>query len=252
MHTVERDGSRGIPLLGFGLTPTIDDVAKLVSLLQARGQYHGRQILSASKLDEALRRTTAGLSTRVASRFGDQRYHLSFWSLPYRTSAGCSVDIPYMWGYGGNFVVLLPNGVSAFRFADGDTHDPETMILASEALRPLCARAETVAAPDQRQRTPLTVAELGVELPGNTFGIGGQRIFIAPDGRLYLAVGKRVDVGWWRVTSAGLFCRRWNVGDGGRERCYHLYREGEIIDFVVDNRWTVLRWRRMRGRPADL
>lgn len=62
MHTVERDGSRGIPLLGFGLTPTIDDVAKLVSVLQARGQYHGRQILSASKLDEALRRKKTGVN----------------------------------------------------------------------------------------------------------------------------------------------------------------------------------------------
>ncbi|NJN36703.1 MAG: hypothetical protein HC794_06135 [Nitrospiraceae bacterium] len=52
MHTIEPDGSRGVPLLGFGLTPTIDDVAKLVGLLQARGQHNGVQILSAAKLDE--------------------------------------------------------------------------------------------------------------------------------------------------------------------------------------------------------
>jgi hypothetical protein len=81
----------------------------------------------------------------VPSKFGDQRYHLSFWSLPYRTALGCSVDVPYIWGYGGNFVALFPNGVSAFRFSDGNTHDPETMILAGEALRPLCASASAAA-----------------------------------------------------------------------------------------------------------
>ena len=252
MHTVEPDGNRGIPILGFGLTPTIDDVAKLVNLLQARGQHHGTQILSAAKIDEALRRTATGLSTRVPSRFGDQRYHLSFWSLPYRTALGCSVHVPYMWGYGGNFVVLLPNGLSAFRFADGDTHDPETMILAGEAIRPLCASAPAAAPPDTLQNAPLGVTELGAELPGNTFGSGGVRVFIAPDGRQYAAVGARVDLGRWRIAPAGLYCRRWNVLDGGRERCFDVYRDGETFDFRINDRWTVLHWTCTRGRAADL
>jgi CubicO group peptidase (beta-lactamase class C family) len=252
MHTVEPDGDRGIPLLGFGLTPTIDDLAKLATLLQARGQHNGTQILSAAKIDEALRRTAAGLSTRVASRFGDQRYHLSFWSLPYRTALGCSVHVPYMLGYGGNIVVLLPNGVSAFRFADGHIYDPETMILAGEAIRPLCASASAAASPDKSQNVPLSATELRAELPCNTFGTGGLRVFIAPDGRQYLAVGTRVDVGRWRITAEGLYCRTWNVADGGRERCHRVYRDGESFDFHVNDRWTVLRWARTRGRPADL
>ena len=96
MHTVERDGSRGIPLLGFGFTLTIDDVAKPSMLLHARGRHDGVQILSAAKIDEALRRPGASLSTLVPSRFGDQRFHLSFWSLPYRTALGCSFHVPYM------------------------------------------------------------------------------------------------------------------------------------------------------------
>jgi hypothetical protein len=40
LHTVEPDGSRGVPILGYGLTPTIDDIAKLTMLFQAHGQYH--------------------------------------------------------------------------------------------------------------------------------------------------------------------------------------------------------------------
>jgi len=51
-------------------------------------------------------------------RDGEARYHLSFWSVPYRTTTGCFFQIPYMSGFGGNLIVLLPSRVSAFRFAD--------------------------------------------------------------------------------------------------------------------------------------
>jgi hypothetical protein len=253
MHTREPDCSRGLPILGFGLTPTIDDVAKLTTLLQQRGRHNGTQLLSATKLDEVLFRTSAiGLSTLQPSRFGDQRYHLSFWALPYRTALGCTVYIPYMWGYGGNFVVLLPNGVSAFRFADGNTQDPETMILAGEAIRPFCTSTPAAAPPMAVPSAPLSAAELQAQLPGNTFGTGGLRVFIAPGGVQYLAVSTRVDVGRWRITPDGLYCRAWTVADDGRERCHQVYRDGEMFTFYVYDRWTVFRLTRTGGRPADL
>ena len=252
MHTQEPDGSRGLPLLGVGLTPTIDDVAKLTTLLQQHGRHGAAQLLSATKLDEALFRTPAtGLAVRQLSRFGERRYHLSFWALPYRTARGCMVHVPYMLGYGGNLVVLLPNGVSAFRFTDGNTQDPETMILAGEALRPLCtslpAAAPSLAVPS----APLSAAELQAQLPGNTFGAGGLRVFIAPGGVQYLAAGTRVDVGHWHITPEGLYCRVWTVTDDGRERCHQVSREGETYTFHVHDRWTVFRWTRTSGRPAD-
>jgi hypothetical protein len=120
LHTLERDGSRGVPLLGLGLFLTVDDVAKLATLLQSGGRHDGRQILSAAKLADAQYRTNsdAGLPVGWTFRDGVGRYHLSFWSMPYRTSAGCLVRVPFMWGFGGNFVALLPNGVSTFRFTD--------------------------------------------------------------------------------------------------------------------------------------
>ena len=122
MHTQEADGGRGIPHLLHGLYPTIDDLAKLTTLLQNGGQHQGQQLLSAAKLAKALYKTDAmGLPTGRKNRFGEGRYHLSFWSVPYRTANGCFFQIPYMAGYGGNLVVLLPNGISAFRFADGKT-----------------------------------------------------------------------------------------------------------------------------------
>src|SRR4029450_7425155 len=116
MHTLEADGSRGLPLLGYGLTPTLADVAKLTTLLQQGGRHGGVQLLSATKLAEALYRTSAtGLSVLRRSRFSDYRYHLSFWSVPYVTDLGCRFLIPHMAGYGGNRAVRLRKPGAACR-----------------------------------------------------------------------------------------------------------------------------------------
>ena len=155
---------------------------------------------------------------------GTDRHHLSFWSVPYVTDLGCRFLIPHMAGYGGNFVVLLPNGV-------------------------FCTSAPAPAAP-QTPGAPLSAAEFRAELPGNTFGVGLVKVFITPDGRQYSAVGTGVDVGRWRITPEGLYCRAWNVLEGGRERCYRVYRDGETFSFHVHDRWTVLRWTRTPGRAA--
>jgi hypothetical protein len=97
----------------------------------------------------------------------------------------------------------------------------------------------------------LSAAEIRAELPGSTLDIGGTRVFIAPDGRQYLAAGTRLDVGRWRITPDGLYCCAWTVAAGGRERCYHVYCAGETVTFHVHDRWTAFRGTRTRGRPAD-
>ena len=88
LRTIEPDGSRGVPLLSYGLFLTVDDVAKLATLLQSGGRHEGQQILHPAKLAEALYRTSpdAGLPVGWKFRAGAGRYHLSFWSMPYRTS----------------------------------------------------------------------------------------------------------------------------------------------------------------------
>jgi len=48
-----------------GLYPTIDDIAKLTTLLQHGGQHQGRQLLSAAKLAEALNTTERSPSGRA-------------------------------------------------------------------------------------------------------------------------------------------------------------------------------------------
>lgn len=264
MQTLETDGGRGIPLLAVGLYPTIDDLAKLTTLLQNGGQYQGRQLLHAGKLAEALYKTAArGLPSRQENRFGEGRYHLSFWSVPYRMANGCFFQIPYMAGSGGNLVVLLPNGISAFRFADGGNFDVDTMVLAGEALRPFpCPSGPGKVLPHERQ--PLSASEVRAELPGNTFYAdpwnvfpgtfdAHLNVFMAADGVLYFTltgvpeVGTWHDAGRWRITPDGHFCSRgWN---DQREGCVAVYREGETFELHPTDGLGKMVFRRVPGNP---
>jgi Beta-lactamase len=267
-HTQEVAGERGIPLLGHGLYPTIDDLAKLTTLLQHGGQHHGQPLLSAARLAEALYRTDAkGLpSGWTGNRFGQGSYHLSFWSVPYRTATGCVFQIPHMLGAGGNIVMLLPNGLSSFRVTDGgEDSDVDTMVLAGEAIRPFPCPAESKKTPPAA-RQPLTASELRTELAGHTLysdptqmfaALGGGHLtrFAAADGVLY-GIWKlepdldiRHDVGRWHITSDGHFCSQWHVWDSQRERCSAVYREGETFALELKDRFAKEVYRRVPGNP---
>ena len=137
MHTVEAGATPGVPLMGIGLYPTVDDVAKVATLLQNAGRHSGVQLLSARGLEAALFRSGHGLPTGDVNAAGVQLYSLSFWSLPYRLGR-CIEQLPYMDGYGGNFVLLLPNGVSAFRFADAGNYDVDALSDVAALIRPWC------------------------------------------------------------------------------------------------------------------
>jgi len=55
---------------------------------------------------------------------------------------------------------------------------------------------------------------------GRAYTVGPSRITYTPDGHVYSRRPEGVDVGTWRITADGRFCRTWHVSDGGRERCY--------------------------------
>jgi hypothetical protein len=248
MHTIETDGSPGVPLLGYGLYLTVDDVAKITTLLQSGGRHEGIQLLSPTVLGAALQRTTdvVGLPNRARNRFGEGRYHLSFWSVPYRTATGCAFQIPYMAGLGGNLVALLPNGVSVFRFADGGNFDLDAMVLAGESLRPFCGSPPSAAAPAP-PAVPLTSSELATDIPGHTFTIGTQRLFFAAGGRLYGAAGRdAVDQGTWKIAD-GRLCRVWTTWDLGLSRCYVIFRDGDGYAFDIPERFARFAARRKPG-----
>jgi hypothetical protein len=248
MHTIEADGSRGVPLLGYGLYLTVDDVAKIATLFQNGGRHDGVQLLSPGLVAAALQRTgpDVGLTNRARNRFGEGRYHLSFWSVAYRAAAGCAFQIPYMAGFGGNLVALLPNRVSVFRFADGGQFDLDAMILAGESLRPFCPAA--TAATSATPRAPLTAVELAREVVGHTFTIGRQRLHFEAGGRLFGSAGDdAIDLGRWTITPENRLCRTWTTWDQGHERCYMLLRDGDGWTFDIPERLTSFSARRTPG-----
>jgi hypothetical protein len=194
--------------------------------------------LSAAKLAEALFRTSApkGLPLGRPNRFGEALYHLSFWSVPYRTSTGCSFQIPYMAGYGGNLVALLPNLVSAFRFSDAMIYDVPALIRAGESIRPFCSPATTTAA---APRTPMTASELQAELPGRTFVSELSRWVLDPSGTTWAESKSDFDIGRWHITDDGQYCRTWNVWERRLPGCFTVYRDGETFEFHSPDRWIL-------------
>jgi hypothetical protein len=140
MRTIEPDGSRGIPQFWVGLYPTVDDVAKVAILLRNGGQHQGQQLLHAGKVAEALRQTdVVGLPTGEFNDYGEGTYHMSFWSMPYRSAAGDLYQIPYMSGFGGNRVIFNPNGIITFQFADAHIYGFESMVDVADGMDPFIA-----------------------------------------------------------------------------------------------------------------
>ena len=144
MHTREADGSRGVPILGWGYYATLGELAKIAQLLQARGAHQGRQLLDARKVKEIFSASAApGYPIRWDNSHGRYRYHMSFWYMPYRARGGCFQWIPEMVGYGGNLVTLMPNGMTAIRLSDSSEDAPgyaeaETMADVADRIRPFC------------------------------------------------------------------------------------------------------------------
>jgi CubicO group peptidase (beta-lactamase class C family) len=147
LHTIEPNHARGIPKLEGGMLPNLDEVAKLVKLLRNGGRHQGEQILSATKLDEAFGKAMPpGLPTGWLIDDGETYYHMSLWLHPFVAQSGCLVHIPAMSGVGGTYVIIMPNGITAFRFADGRYNSPGTwdssgLRKVADYIRPFCKKS---------------------------------------------------------------------------------------------------------------
>jgi hypothetical protein len=116
-----------------------DDVARLgLFLVNAGGAVDGRQVLDLQELDAALQRDPADPGL-VAGR-PDLRYNNGFWA--YRTDLGgaCAdpIWIPFMSGYGGISVALLPNRSLFYVFSDHGRFEWLRAAIAAHRIRNLC------------------------------------------------------------------------------------------------------------------
>jgi CubicO group peptidase (beta-lactamase class C family) len=91
MRTVEPDDGRGLPVFGYGLYPTVDDVAKVAQLFHDDGRYQGQQLLHPAKLAEALFQDGhLGFPSGMPSPDGEVRYGHAFYGLPFEDDTGVS------------------------------------------------------------------------------------------------------------------------------------------------------------------
>ncbi len=151
LSTLRTDNSEsGKPFGGYGLFFIQDDIAKVGAFLNnSGGVINNKQVLDATRLQESLFRTanpsTLGLAvpdTGTPSVPRTSRYHNLFWA-KYMTTTEfpqfrCNFWVAYMSGYGGNTVLLLPNGVSYYLFSDGNEFVWYTALNEINKIAPLC------------------------------------------------------------------------------------------------------------------
>ncbi len=107
------------PFTGWGLTLRRDDAAKLGRFLAVdRGRSGEDRLLDAGQLEAALQRSAADPGLMAAG--DDLRYNNGVWAWDAGPYLGCKgrAWIPFMSGFGGISVVMIPNGVVYYYFSD--------------------------------------------------------------------------------------------------------------------------------------
>jgi hypothetical protein len=96
----------------------------------------------------------------------------------------------------------------------------------------------------------MTPAELSAEFVGHAYVVGTQRIQFAPGGALVGTVPDDADLGTWEITPEARLCRTWTTWDGGRRRCYVVYKAGDDAwEIDIPERFTRFTLRRETGAP---
>lgn len=140
----------GKPFGGYGLFFNQDDIAKIGRLLNnSGGAIDGKQVLDPVRLQESLFRTANPSTVGVAiPDVGEPpvkntfRYRNYFWAKHVTTAEfpeyRCGFWISFMTGYGGNSVVLLPNGATFYIFSDGNEWVWYSAVNETNKIAPLC------------------------------------------------------------------------------------------------------------------
>jgi hypothetical protein len=139
LRTAE-DNWQGRPLGGLGLWLIPDDVAKIVTLLNNEGgAANGEQLLHPGLLAQAMQQDPDAPGLPTASQ--PFKYNTGFWAYKFGRRAGypCEFSTPFMSGYGGITIVMMPNGVTFYYFSDNNEYDWFDVVKeVHRNVRPLC------------------------------------------------------------------------------------------------------------------
>ena len=120
---------------GFGLTFLPGDIARLAVALN-RGEFAEK--LDSDMYESAMQRPPEPQGYYPAD--GKYYYRHGFWGFDARSLLGCDrpVVIPFMSGYGGINVVMMPNDSVYYTFNDGGKFAFADMLQASHRIRSMC------------------------------------------------------------------------------------------------------------------
>lgn len=133
--SLEPNGTKGLPTLGVGAFPNADEIAKIVQLYLDEGNHEGVQLLSRTRLRDAINRTDW-----QGYKIGEfSSYKHSFWQFSVTSSSlGCTYQVSAMQGFGGNHVVIMPNGIVGIRLKDDDQYSISPILRAASEIAPAC------------------------------------------------------------------------------------------------------------------
>lgn len=167
LTTIRTDNSStGAPSGYYGLFFNQDDVAKIGDFLNnGKGMINGKQLLDRARLQEALFREAdvdkVGvpiLGRSAASLLGDpalgkspakdsRRYSHGFWGREITSKEfpeyHCTFWESFMAGYGGNIVMLLPDGATFYIFTDGMEFPWAPAVHEINKVAPMCRSTAT-------------------------------------------------------------------------------------------------------------
>ena len=132
----------GKPFGGYGLFWTQDDIAKIAKLLNNdndNGMAGGVQLLQPFMLADSMQKNAAdrGMDTTGSPVL---KYNNGFWARQFTSADGytCSFYTPFMSGYGGITVEMMPNGATYYYFSDNEEFAWTNAVSESNKLIPQC------------------------------------------------------------------------------------------------------------------
>ena len=139
------------PFTGYGLLLQPDDVAKLARFFESTSTLPGK-LLDPAMYRASMQRDQGDRGLR-ASEDGSLVYNNGFWAARVAGLPGCVADqyVPFMSGYGGISVVLMPNDVAYYYFSDGGDFHFMRALREAAYIRPYCVSGPSLPQPPGEQ-----------------------------------------------------------------------------------------------------
>lgn len=137
----------GAPFGGYGMFWTQDSVAKFAKFLNNdHGAINGKQVLDPTLLAATMQQTpeARGMTTKGAK---PMKYQNGFWGREFTSSDNpvytSPFYVPFMSGYGGITVAMMPNGATYYYFSDNNEFSWSTAVAEAAKLAPMPGTAAT-------------------------------------------------------------------------------------------------------------